>query len=110
LADTSEMIRMPESAGERVSLRLKPVLQGRRSLESGNIVRRRREQRELLGRRNRNYATLGRGLLLEGRRALWMGGSMRREPLAKQAFVAGQQAGGRLRKLLYDPARHAYGS
>jgi class 3 adenylate cyclase len=93
LADTSEMIRIAESAGERDFALEARFFRVADLLEAGNIVGADVEHREYLAAETELRDRFGRGLLLEGMRALMDGRLDEAETLAKQAFVAGQQSG-----------------
>jgi class 3 adenylate cyclase len=93
LADTSEMIAVAESAGERDFALEARYFRVADLLEAGDIVGADVEHREYLTAETELRDRFRRGLLLEGMRALMDGRLDESETLAKQAFVAGQQSG-----------------
>jgi eukaryotic-like serine/threonine-protein kinase len=93
LADTSEMITVAENAGERDFALEARFFRVADLLEAGNIVGADVEHREYLTAETELRDRFGRGLLLEGMRALMDGRLDDSETLAKQAFAAGQQSG-----------------
>jgi class 3 adenylate cyclase len=93
LADTSEMIAVAESAGERDFALEARYFRVADLLEAGDIVGADVEHREYLTAETELRDRFRRGLLLEGMRALMDGRLDESEMLAKQAFVAGQQSG-----------------
>jgi class 3 adenylate cyclase len=93
LADTSEMIAVAESAGERDFALEARYFRVADLLEAGDIVGADVEHREYLTAEIELRDRFRRGLLLEGMRALMDGRLDESETLAKQAFVAGQQSG-----------------
>lgn len=93
LADTREMIAIAERAGERDFALEARYYRVADLLEAGDISGADVEQHEYLTAEAELRDRFGRGLLLEGMRALMDGRLDESESLAKRALVAGQQSG-----------------
>ena len=93
LADTNEVIRLAERAGERDFALEARYYRVADLLEAGDIVAADLEQREYLAAEAELRDRFKRGLLLQALRAQSDGRLDEAETLAQQAFAAGQQAG-----------------